>query len=250
MKSNQTISEVDLDRMLLCPILDPIVEDDKYICARQTLIWALRRTFDSHSCSIKELREKYVHFWNVKWFSYPNRPKEDGVPSSGSYWEGPKQGNKTAKKIFELFRLYLILQPEQPYELPIEMYTIQGEYAIIRRRGKEGIPMVLIYEDVERNHHSRPESTFPEPSSLARYIHVKNTLHEYKEVGIYHIPLIHGTPWTNRYIEEKLATTMLGSIIRVAKSSPVYATPGSHCFKCSSKPCLKVLNEKPQLYGI
>jgi len=108
----------------------------------------------------------------------------------------------------------------------------------------------LVYEAVERNHHSKPESTLPQASSLARYIHVKNTYHEYKEVGIYHLPLIHGTPWINKYVEERLATNMLRSIVNVIKVKPFYAIPGSHCEHCSTKPCLEVLREKNQFFGI
>ena len=246
---NLNVNENVLDRVLLCPIIDMENSEELYLCASEVLRWSIRKSFDHNKLTLKDIREKFVQIWNKRWIE-ANPKDADNFPKSGPYWDGPRQASKTAKKIFDFLKMYEIIHPEQPYMLPLELYTIQGWYSLIRRRGKKTSVLVLSNESVERNHHSKPESTLPKVSCLCRYKHVKNTYAQYKQVSIYNLPLLHGSPWINRYVDEKIATKNITSVINYLKTEPCHAVAGPHCSQCTTKRCLEMIHEKPTLNGI
>lgn len=224
------INELSLQRFAQCPILVPNGPSKLEFCSFALMRWALRKFFQSSSMSnsfLSDLRGKFLD--EFKKLSTDKAETEEAIKYCASI----------ARRIFELVVEYEVLHPEQPYDLILGKYTIQGEYALIRKRNEGAKPYVLVL------HNAAPTARYdaklpPDFISLARYINVRNET-QYRDIGILHYPVIRGKPWTIKYINETIAHDYLHGILKAMNNLPLFPSFGSHCAGCLTKPCMKVL---------
>jgi hypothetical protein len=221
----------------ICPIYVRPDEGLLEKTANELLKYAVIRVFKGiHEVpTLQFLREQYVSIWNSHWFG----DKPVVIPSSGPYWQGPKRAPTVSRKIFDLITHYEILHPEQPYELVLNGYTIQGRYALVRKTTESGHPTVLVVHNKEPRHKASPDLL-----SLARFVHVKMTHLQYHEVDILHFPLLRSKPWRQINIDEKLATNWIKNAIFAIANNRTFPTAGPHCATCTTKPCMKVFDDR------
>jgi hypothetical protein len=229
------ISEDRLNSYAICPLYNPPTAEPIQVQAEGLFKWAMLRTFDGihDPPDLTGLRERYVSLWNKHWFG--DQPKT--LPATGPYWDGPKASRGVARRIFEFLDKYEVVHPEQPYDLKVDKYTIQGRYALVRRKTQTGHPSVLVVHDRAPLYKASPDLR-----SLARFTHA-NTTEYYKEIGILHLPLLRGQVWSQVDINETLATTWLRAILDQIPGVQ-YPVPGSHCMSCEGKPCMGVFRER------
>lgn len=225
------IQESNLVNSVKCPLYNR-VSTDLEICALKVLRAALAASFNKNPIGLPGLRELFVKNWDAIW--HINNEK---IPESGPYWEGPKAGRALATRIHSLLLSYEVLQPIQPYELLVQTYTIQGEYALLKERGKSGAINVLVPH----------ASSFyridqPEPTGLIRFWHVLNTFPMYKNVRIFHFPLLKGrNSWQDFKDLPKVLTYVQGIVLSYT-GNHLFARTGSHCDSCSGKRCMEIFN--------
>jgi hypothetical protein len=230
------VSEDNLNVNTLCPLMDiELSSTDIEECAYALLRWAILRKQDGLDVELPKLREKYVNLWNKKWF----KDQEIKVPDTGPYWEGPKKARIVAKRIYDLLLEYEILTPEQPYKLVLDCYTIQGLYALIRKKiGNKQVFVLVI--------HTSPTTykASPDLRSLARHLHATKTYPNYNKIGLLHWTIIRGKEWKNKYINSNLSSNWLLTSLRLISSSEKFPVPGPHCVNCKSKACQEVFIER------
>lgn len=228
------IKETQLVDYGICPLYDRKEEGNLEKAAADTLRFILLRIFKGihDRPTVAFIREKYVDIWNNYWFG--DQPKV--IPNSGPYWEGPKRAATVGRKIYELISRYTVIHPEQPYNLLLNGYTIQGQYALLCRNGENGYPYILVTHSQDYRH-----KIYPDLMSLARFIHVKMT-HQYMIVNILHFPLLRSKPWKHSNIDEKIATKWVSNVLSLIYKDEKFPTLGPHCSTCLSKSCLKVFD--------
>lgn len=237
-----SINEHELERMSRCPIMVERSPTNVGLCSRLLVEKVLRHAFEGKIVSLEDIRKNFTLLWNSAYThgidikSWKPPPIKVGDP----YWAGIRNGRTISYRLFSLILNYEVLHPEQLYNLILNGYTIQGSYALIRKRKGASIPSVLIpYIHAPTLQHDQVVP--PRPIALSRYVDAKMS-EVYKEIHVLHYPLLKGKEWTNKYINEALAKTYLCSMLEVAKLNPNYPTLGNHCIDCSTKPCMEVFN--------
>lgn len=234
------IDEKELARIALCPMFVPGEQSKLELCADTLTTIAIRRAFEGKLLKLEDIRSQFTYLWGCSNFSGTDSkawcipPMKAGNP----YWVGIHQGRTISFRIFSLVAGYEILHPEQPYNLILNGYTIQGRYALLKKPGRSGIPNVLVtYLNAPSLRHEIAMP--PDPISLSRYVDVKMAT-MYKEVYVLHYPLLKGKEWQNKEINEAVAKRYLSSMLDVVALNPRYPTAGSHCMGCEDKPCMEV----------
>lgn len=221
------ITEQALGWQAKCPLIVPMELPHEDVCAHKLMTWALKMSFEGKfrgfnaSDILHVMRGKILQLWN------PNA----------------KIGTLARTAAFRLFTLitdYQVLHLEQPYSLILSGYTIQGKYALLRKRRGEKLPYLLIarYEEPDLKH---DQSLPPDLVSLARYVHLYRST-EYKDARILNYSVFRGRTWVDKGIDIPLATSYLESMLKVLALRPRYPVMGRHCYKCSTKPCMEVFN--------
>ena len=217
--------EQDLERLSQCPLLTPTGPSHAETCAKALASWALRRAFEG---SLKGKPVEILHEIRGKVLEVCG-----GSGNAGTV------ARKTAFGLFNLMLDYEVLHLEQPYNLTLAGYTIQGQYALLRkRRGEIPTVLVLYAEEPELRHNHALPPTVP---VMARYVHVV-TQTKYKDAQILNYPVLKGKPWINGALDLALAKQYLESMIRVASLRPQFPVMGEHCKRCTTKPCLGVFD--------
>lgn len=215
--------EQELERLLKCPLLDPtyLTVSEK---VRLITNWALRKSFEGKFYNL--LPENVLR-------QIRGRILED-YPTEGTL------ARVTGFRLFQLITNYEVIHLEQPYNLVLSEYTIQGKYALLRKKAGERLPYVLVLREVEpelRNTQQFP----PDVVTLARYIHVLTTT-QYTNAKVLQFPVLRGEVWTNSNLSIDLAKRYLQSILKIAAIKPDFPIVGEHCNSCIAKRCLGVYN--------
>lgn len=219
------LKEQDLERLSLCPLMTPTGPSHVETCAKALASWALRQAFEG---SLKGAAPKILHEIRGKVLEL--------------YGDGFGAGTVARRTAFNLFHLmvdYEVLHLEQPYNLTLAGYTIQGQYALLRKH-RGDIPSVLMLYPEEpglRHNHALP----PSISLMARYLHVV-TQTKYKDAVMLHYPVLKGKSWVTKGLDKALVSRWLESIMKVASLRPQFPVMGEHCKRCTTKPCLGVFN--------
>lgn len=221
------IQEQALGRLLQCPLMTPTSPSGEETCAYALASWALRQSFENKLVGdpaeiLSTIRGKMIKLW-----------KESGVADDPG-----KLARTSAFRLFNLVLDYETVHLEQPYNLVLAGYTIQGKYALLRKRTGECFPHILIL------HSNSPslkhdQAVPPDVQTLARYLHV-TTASGYTEVQVIHYPVFRGKTWFNKTVDGALARRYLQDMLKVAALRPQYPIAGEHCATCCTKPCLEV----------
>lgn len=225
------IQEKTLEYLTQCPLMDPADPSKEEVCANELASWILRQSFDGKFNGkiqdiLHNIRGKVLELWSKN-----NTTSELGV-SIGTL------ARTSAFRLFNLVLDFEVVHLEQPYNLILSGYTIQGKYALLRKRKGEELPYVLILHSTEPN--MRKEQILPpDVATLARYVHAHvNAGHT--NAQILHYPVFRGNIWYNKTINITLAIEYLISILKTAQIHPEFPSAGNHCVRCVSKPCLEV----------
>ena len=216
------LHEQYLERLVHCPIMDPEPPTQLETAGRELSAWALRQSFQG----------KLV-----------GKPEEVLHDIRGRVLEYISDGTKARRIAYRLFKLLLefeVVHLEQPYNLIVAGYTIQGEYALLRSRKGECIPHVLIVhpeEPSQRNFHAMP----PDTVSLLRLLHARTNT-KFSNARLLHYALTSAKYWIVKDLNTGLARKYVEDIIKVAALRPQFPSIGEHCRRCRSKPCLGVFN--------
>lgn len=220
------IKEHYLERLVKCPLMVPNAPSKAETCTNALASWVLRQSFLNKfkgrpEVILHDIRGKVLDLWG----------------------DDLHAGSLSRTAAFRFLNLHLdfeVIHLEQPYNLILSGYTIQGQYALLRSRRGECLPHVLILHDKEpdmRKEHALP----PDVITLARYVHIcTNSGHK---AHMLHFPVFMGKSWLNKTINLSLATLYLESMLKVVALNQRYPVMGSHCSNCSTKPCLDVFNE-------
>lgn len=223
--SKLIVQENTLEQIAKCPLMAPTSPSHAEICAYALASWALRKSFDGKLIGkptdiLHEIRGQLIKLW-----------KDTGSK------EDPGEISRTAGfKLFNLLMDYEVLHLEQPYNLVLTSYTIQGKYALLQKRKGACLPHVLVLHTHEPDL-KHDQALPPDPLTLARYLHVYTTT-KYKDVQVLHYPVLRGKPWMNKQVNIALAQRYLGDMLKVATLQLKFPIMGSHCRDCSTKPCL------------
>lgn len=242
MANSNTFNELALERIAKCPIM--VTEDltDVEFCGYLLAERVLRHEFEGERASLEDIRKDFTFLWNAAWFPGVDYKTWKAPPmKAGSlYWKGINAGRTISYRLYSLLLDYEVLHPEQPYNLILNGYTIQGKYTLLRKKKGAKIPNVLmLYMNAPAIQHD--QAIPPIVTLLCRYVDVKMT-ETYHEVHVLHYPLLRGKAWTNRLLNEVLAKKWICSMLEVAKLKPDFPTMGEHCKDCSTKPCMEVFN--------
>lgn len=219
------IQELTLEHLLQCPLMTPTGPSKEETCANALASWTLRRAFEDKFLGkpqdiLHDIRGKVLELW-------------DGPPE-----EAGLLARTAAFRLFNLALDYEVIHLEQPYNLILSGYTIQGRYALLRKRRGEELPLVLILHDAEPSM-KKEQALPPDVITLSRFVHVyKNT--GYKDAQVIHFPVFRGKVWFNKFIDVNLATKYLESMLKIAALNPSFPIMGGHCSKCTTKPCLEI----------
>ncbi len=219
------ISEQALERLIQCPLMTPTSPSNAETCAYALASWTLRQAFESKFRGkpqdiLHKIRGKVIELWE-------GNKAEAGIVS-----------RTAAFRLFNLILDYEILHLEQPYNLILSGYTIQGKYALLRKRIGECLPHILILYTSEPE--LKHDQVFPpDVATLARYVHVYTNA-GYIDAQVLHYPIFKGKPWINKTLNVALAKRYLEDMLRVVGLHVQYPVIGKHCVHCSTKPCLKV----------
>lgn len=217
--------EQELERLLRCPLLDPsyLIRMD---AIRQLVNWALRKSFEGKFPG-SLLPEQVLH--QIRGRILEEYPTEGTLARVAGF------------RIFSMIMKYEVVHLEQPYNLVVSGYTIQGQYALLRKRTGAQHPHVLVIRDTEpelRATQAQP----PEVVTLARLIHVLTTT-QYTDARVLQFPVFRGTLWTTKDLKMPLAKSYLESMLKIASISPQFPIVGEHCSQCISKRCLEVFEK-------
>lgn len=221
----KVFSEQELERLVRCPLMIPTGPSHAETCAKALASWILRQSFEEKIQGkvqdiLHNIRGKVIDFWG------------------GDRLEAGHLSRTAAFRLVTLVLDYEVIHLEQPYNLILGGYTIQGQYALLRKRKGELLPHVLVL------HARAPEMKHeqalpPDVATLARYVHVAtNTGH--LNAQVLHYPIFKGKPWVNKTINIALAKRYLGDMLKVADIHPQYPVMGEHCASCETKLCLEV----------
>lgn len=234
------VTERALQRVSLCPMLVPMKTSNLESCAYALAEKVIRQSFEGKLPVLEDIRKQFTDLWNSAWYLGIDRklwrtpPLKVGDP----YWAGIHLGRTISFRVFSLVLDYEVMHPEQPYNLILNGYTIQGRYALLRKRKGARVPSVLVLHmqsPAMKHEHSMP----PDPISLARYVDMKmGSFH--KDVHVLHYPLVKGKEWLNKHVDEPLAKDYLHNMIKVVLLNPRYPAIGSHCADCETRPCMEV----------
>lgn len=222
------IQEQTLERLMQCPLMTPTGPSKMETCAYALASWALRQSFDGKFKGnpediLHEMRGKVLDLWK------------------GERHEVGSISRTVAFRLFSLVLDYEVVHLEQPYNLVLTEYTIQGKYALLRKHIGAHLPHILILYTTEpelKNTQALP----PDVTTLARYLHLYTTT-EYTDAMVLHFPIFRGKPWMNKSIDLSLARKYLESMLKVASLNPFFPIRGKHCDNCATKPCLKVFEK-------
>lgn len=221
------IQEQALEKLLQCPLMAPTGPSNAETCANALASWVLRQSFEGKLLGIPtqilhNIRGKMIELWD------------------GNKLEAGALSRTAAFRLFNLVLDYEVVHLEQPYNLVLSGYTIQGKYALLQKRKGECLPHVLVLHTTEPEL-KRIQTVPPDVISLARYCHVYiNAAH--KDARVLHFPIFRGKPWMNKGLNVALAEKYLQDMLRVASLRPQYPVPGEHCTSCATKPCLGVFS--------
>lgn len=219
------INEFALRKLIQCPLFDPAPPTHSDICAKELTRWALRESFNNKFTGeakdiAHRVRGAVLDFW------------------TGDKKEVGTLARTVAFRLFSLITDYKVIHLEQPYELVLNGNTIQGEYALLRKRIGEKLPYILILH-TEEPAYRHDQILPPNIITLARYLHL-HTSTNYNDAQILHYPVFRGKSWLNKTVNHTLAKTYLCSMLEVAQLHPQYPVLGDHCKGCVTKPCLEV----------
>jgi len=221
------IQEQELERLIRCPLMTPTGPSKAETCAYALALWVLRQSFEDKLLGkpteiLHTIRGKMLELWE------------------GDKLEAGALSRTAAFRLFNLVMDYEVVHLEQPYNLILRGYTIQGRYSLLRSRKGDRLPHVLMLYTHEPD--LRHDLTLPpDVATMARYVHVyTNAAH--KDAQVLHYPVFKGKPWLNKGLDVSLATLYLESMLRVVALRPEYPVMGSHCVKCETKPCLEVFD--------
>lgn len=213
------IQERELERLLKCPLLDgEILAPTK---VSQLTNWVLRKSFEG---KFSELPEKVLH--EIRGRILKDYPKDGTLARVAGF------------RLFQLILDYEVIHLEQPYNLVLSGYTIQGQYALLRKKAGAKLPYVLVLRETEpdlRDTQAQP----PDAITLARYVHVLTTT-KHTNARVLQLPVFRGAAWTNRGLNLALAKQYLESMLKIATFRPSFPVAGEHCKSCVTKRCLGV----------
>ena len=219
------IQEHAIEELIKCPLLVPVSVSDSEECAQELASWTLQQSFRGKFRGeakdiLHEMRGKVLDLWE------------------GNKREIGTLARTVAFRMFSLVIDYEVIHLEQPYNLTLSGYTIQGKYALLRKRSGERLPYLLILHTNEPDLRKR-QALPPDPVTMARYVHLYTTT-QYTNAQVLHYPVFRGKVWFNKGLNIPLAKQYLESMLRVAAISPNFPVVGDHCSMCSTKPCLEV----------
>lgn len=221
------IQEQALERLMQCPMMTPTSPSPAETCAYALASWVLRQSFEGKFVGkpeeqLHKIRGKVIELWK-------GDKAEVGVVS-----------RTAAYRLLNLIFDYEVMHLEQPYNLTLGGYTIQGKYALLRKRKGECLPNVLVLHTNEPDL-KHDQALPPDVATLARYVHmVTNTGHN--ETQVLHYPVFRGKLWVNKTVNVPLAKRYLEGMLKVAALRPLFPIMGGHCAVCATKPCLEVFN--------
>jgi len=229
------IQEQTLQHLTQCPLIDPAPPSKEELCANALTTWVLRQAFED---KLKGDPQKILHDIRGELLNLYYKLFETSQAEFD--WEIPigTLARTAAFRIFNLILDFEVIHLEQPYNLILSGYTIQGKYALLRKRKGECLPYVLVLHTTEPA--LRKEQVLPpDVITLARYIHVYVNS-GYKSAQVLHYPVFRGNMWYNKTMNISLAIEYLISMLKTAQIKPEFPSAGSHCAKCIDKPCLEV----------
>jgi hypothetical protein len=207
------------------------IEDPLGICALKTLKVAISASFNSNPFKLADLRDLYVKYWDEIWLA-----SNPSIPDTGPYWEGPTTARIVAHKIYTLLLHYEVLQPIENYELVVQSYTIKGQYALLKERGKVGKVNILVP-------HTLPyiKTIPPEPTALLRFWHATIT-HTYHNVRVMHLPLLRGRPSWHDFKDLKQVWNQVIGLVLSYVGDHKFPVAGYQCDSCKTKKCMEAFN--------
>jgi hypothetical protein len=231
------VDEYNLELASKCPLMDSeYIGSPRYRTACQTLIWALTAARDGGYPTLKGIREKFTENWKATY--YQEFTGKTVPPDHPTYWQGPRVSRTVAKRIVDLLNKFNPVNVNYIYSVMVDddkhVGVVKGLVTTLSRKSQPTTQfkwtVLILHESVPR-HHLHPDVT-----SMARWLWLRKTSSPTSEVNLYHLPLLHGKPWTTSSFIETEVVRALACIMNVSKQWP---SPGSHCQQCVSKRCTK-----------
>lgn len=220
------IQEQDLERLIKCPLMVPIEPAKTETCAKELALWVLHQSFEEKfkgqpADILHNIRGKVLDLW-------------------GNNIEGGSISRTVAFRLFNLILDFEVMHLEIPYNLTLNGHTIQGKYALLRRRRENSAPNILVLHDIEPS--IRKEQAIPpDIITIARHAHAYINTGRTNAV-VLHFPVFRGKPWYNKHISIPLAIKYLSDMLKIASLNLQYPSMGEHCKECKTKACLEIFN--------
>jgi hypothetical protein len=224
------MDESELNRRVICswmpvPPVDELLEPG--IC---TLDWALQERYDGAVPSIESIRAKFIYLWQQYWGDRPHTGQE--------YWKGPKAAIGLGARLYKFLLRYGCLRPFGSYTLKVdgnEFLTIICQSAIVEQSKTKYHTQHSFALDVRT---IQPKILYlPDYRGFARWLTMQTEWES--KLGLVHLPLLRGTPWSEMELDRDLVERWLRSIMRQAAELPTYPVAGAHCKYCQA-PCREV----------
>ena len=226
MPSRTVITDRELQQRSQCSIYVPREVDLLEEPARLTIRWALRERHKGRICLPPNLRERWVTEWQKSW-------GKDA--KSADYWKGVNKAATFARRVYEFLLKYQVLHPYQPYTLHFDRGEVKGENALVlwSTYRKGDIPM-LVDPLLRRPRYVKT----PNYTVLAQWLAARRD-GDAVELGIVHLPMLHGEPWLTKDVNEPLAKQWLNHLVSEAADKRGFPRTGPQCASCS-QPCNEV----------
>jgi hypothetical protein len=226
MPSRTVITDRELQQRSQCSIYAPAEVDPQEEPARLTIRWALRERHQGKICSPPDLRERWVTEWKK---SFGKDAKNAG------YCKGVQKSSTFARHVYEFLLKYEVLHPYEPYTLQFDHGQVTGQNALVvwRKYRKGDIPM-LVDPLLRRPRYVKT----PNYIVLAQWLAARRDVNEV-ELGIVHLPMLHGEPWLTKDVNEPLARQWLNHLVSEAADKRDFSRTGPQCASCS-QPCNEV----------
>ncbi len=216
--------------MLPCRLRGPAtsVADSPVLlaCAEGAAEWYFREKFDGRGCTYSQLLEVLEEEWKRTPFFAAR-----ATISPLLYHQRSTTLGRVCSRLRDLFCIYEIVQPVEPYSLEIDGITISGSYAVVRsdRRKRHGIVVYL------RDGGPRARPLVPDAASFARYLDLQRRDAGWDSIGVLHW-------WVSSYIatEHQPDRTFAENVMRGVAANvlaPGFPNPGTHCRACSTRGC-------------
>lgn len=223
------MTEEQLARHITCPMGD-WKPDPLERPAMAAFRWAALKRMDAIIVEPEPLRERFVKEWHADWGDRKREGKD--------YWKGPRVSGAFARRVYNLFLRYVVLQPFEPYTLEMAGGDITGHAAILGKDDNRG--RLKTYALSPRLRAARDRRT-PDYVAFARWLALRQEV-DTVDLFLLHQPLLSGEGHADKNLNERLVRGWLQRVVDEHSSELRPPSYGAHCTHCT-QPCTEMLTK-------